>query len=102
MIYYAAQGTTSNDRNEFKEKASRQNFTIQPIKLMENSPIKRIGEAVSSPIKNQIDIDDLKRSHNPLGQIKEEDIGEKLAAKFNFTVQPQWKKDDTRPNLGFL
>ena len=55
-----------NQREEFKEKIERQNFTIQPAKQLENTVTKQIGTHGGKGIDNFIDIDDLKRSHIPI------------------------------------
>ena len=55
-----------NQREEFKEKIERQNFTIQPAKQLENTVTKQIGTHGGKGIANVIDIEDLKRSHIPI------------------------------------
>jgi|TARA_B110000503_G_C7086091_1_gene387343 hypothetical protein len=55
-----------NQREEFKEKIERQNFTIQPAKQLENTQTKQIGTHGGKGIDNIIDIEDLKRSHLPI------------------------------------
>ena len=54
---------------------------------------RKIGYAVSSPVKNEIDIDALKRSNVPFGKAKDQDVSEAIAAKFTFTASPTPKKD---------
>ena len=89
-----------SEREEYKERGERQNFTIQPQKKLENSPAGRIGDKALSPVKNTIDIDDLKRSHVPFGTIRD-DISNSvikpkadLMPKFNFssTTSQAWNK----------
>ena len=55
-----------NQREEYKEKIERQNFTIKPAKELENTVTKEIGTHGGKGIDNVIDIDDLKRSHIPI------------------------------------
>ena len=52
-------------REEFKEKIERQNFTIQHDKQLANSDTKYIGTHKGKGIGNVIDQEDLKRSHMP-------------------------------------
>lgn len=64
---------------------------------MQNSSMHKIGFAVTSPIKNEIDIDALKRVNVPFGKAKDQDFSEAIAAKFTFTVSPSPKKDGLKP-----
>lgn len=43
------------EREEFKEKIERQNFTIQHDKILENTETKHIGAHGGKGIQNQID-----------------------------------------------
>ena len=61
-----------------------------------------------SPVKNTIDIDDLKRSHVPFGNLRE-DISKSAAKpkadlmpKFNFnsTSSQAWSKQTSSPKTG--
>lgn len=60
-------------REEFKEKIERQNFTIQHDKQLANSDTKYIGTHKGKGIDNLIDQDDLKRSHMPFDPLGKPD-----------------------------
>ena len=83
------------EREMYREKGNKQNFSIQPIKPMHSSNFRTIGFDVTSTVKAPVDFTDLKKSSMPFSRPELASTDPKVA-KFNFTMSPTMKREKER------
>jgi hypothetical protein len=83
------------EREIYREKGNKQNFSIQPIKPMQSSLIRTIGFDVQSTVKAPVDFTDLKKSSVPFSK-PDLSSTDPESSKHNFKLSPAMRRERER------